>query len=120
VIRAAARSAGEYVRGGYATIYDGVLGPWFLPTFAAATGVESLDYVILLPSADRCVEHVRTRVGHGFSDEAATRKMHKEFATAVVDERHVLRDPSDGVLEVCEHILAGLTDGVFVYRTDGP
>jgi predicted ABC-type ATPase len=115
VIRAAARATGEYARGGYVTIYDGVLGPWFLPTFAASTGLESLDYVILLPSADRCVERVRTRVGHAFSDEAATRKMHQEFANAVIDERHVLRDPPEGIVEVCDAIAVGITGERFSY-----
>jgi hypothetical protein len=38
VIRAGASAAGQYVNGGYTTVYEGVVGPWFLPTFAAATG----------------------------------------------------------------------------------
>lgn len=34
---AAASAAGRYASGGYATVYDGVVGPWFLPTFATST-----------------------------------------------------------------------------------
>ena len=49
---AAATATGCFVTGGYETVYDGVVGPWFLPTFAAATGLHELDYVILLPSVD--------------------------------------------------------------------
>jgi hypothetical protein len=47
VTRAATAAAGAFALGGYATIYDGVVGPWFLPTFAATTHLEHLDYVIL-------------------------------------------------------------------------
>ena len=36
VIRAAAAAAAVgYVAGGYSTVHDGVLGPWFLADFAA-------------------------------------------------------------------------------------
>ncbi len=84
VTEAAAAAAGRFALGGYATVYDGVIGPWFLETFAKATGLESLEYVILLPSVERCVKQVAERTGHGFTDEAATRKMHKEFAAAAI------------------------------------
>src|SRR5438270_4370084 len=87
VIRAAALATGEFVRGGYGTVFDGVVGPWFRPTFAAATGLDSLEYVMLLPSIARCIDNVRTRSGHAFADEAATRKMHQEFASAHVEPR---------------------------------
>lgn len=115
VIRASAVSTGQFVRGGYETVYDGVLGPWSLPTFAAAARLESLHYVVLLPSVDVCVQRVQTRVGHGFDDEAATRKMHQEFADAVIDERHVHRYSLDGVREVSDSIVAGLTANRFRY-----
>ena len=50
VTQAAAAAAGRYTGGGYETVYDGVVGPWFLPAFAAATGLDRLDYVVLMPS----------------------------------------------------------------------
>lgn len=96
VTRAAASAAGEYARGGYATVYDGIVGPWFLPTFAAATRLERLDYVVLLPPVDECLRRVDTRLDHGFRDADATRKMYDEFSRAAVERRHVLTDlPSD-------------------------
>jgi cytidylate kinase len=119
VTRAAAAAAGRYASGGYATVYDGVVGPWFLPTFAAATGLDRLDYVVLLPPVDRCVERVATRTDHGFSDEAATRKMHREFAQADIDDRHVLGDPPDRPGEVADVMLAALSRGLLTYRV-GP
>lgn len=100
VTRAAAAAAGAFALGGYATVYDGVVGPWFLPTFGASTHLEHLDYVILLPSVDICVRRVATRRDHGFTDEPAMRKMHEEFASARIAERHVLRDPPEDPAEV--------------------
>jgi hypothetical protein len=76
------------------------VGPWFLSTFGASTHLEHLDYVILLPSVDICVRRVATRRDHGFTDEPATRKMHEEFASARIAERHVLRDPPEDPAEV--------------------
>jgi predicted ABC-type ATPase len=120
VTRAAASAAGQYVSGGYVTVYDGVVGAWFLPTFAAATGLDSLHYVVLLPSVERCVDRVQTRIGHGFADEAATRKMHDAFEAADIDERYVLVDPPDGVAAVTDTILARVDDGTLLYRKPRP
>ena len=103
VTEAAAVSAGRFAKD-YETIYDGVIGPWFLEQFARATSLTSLDYVIVLPSIEVCVERVRTRIGHGFADEAATRKMYAEFARSEIDDRHVVRtgsaDPDSTVDEI--------------------
>lgn len=97
VTKAAASAAGAFAAGGYATVYDGVVGPWFLPIFAAATDLEHLDYAILLPPVEVCVQRVASRRDHGFTDEAATRKMHAEFVEARVADRHVFRaPPGDG------------------------
>ena len=111
VIQAAAAAAGRYASGGYLTVYDGVVGPWFLPTFATATGLACLDYLVLLPSLHRCVDRVGTRQGHGFTDEAATRTMHREFARADVERRHLLLDPPDDPEAVADLITAALARG---------
>src|SRR5438445_9765832 len=98
--RAAAAAAGRFAAGGYMTVYDGDIGPWFLATFVEATGLDCLHYVVLLPSVETCVAHVATRLGHGFTDEPATRKMHAEFLRAEVDRRYLLADPSDHIENV--------------------
>ena len=110
VIEAAARATGRFAED-YDTIYDGVLGPWFLPTFASASGLSTLDYVIILPPIDLCVSRVSSRVEHSFSDEAATRSMHAAFAQATIDRRHVLelggRDPAETVEAILDARAAG-------------
>lgn len=122
VTRAAAAAAGRYAAGGFSTVYDGVVGPWFLPTFAAAAGPVGLDYVVLLPPVEVCVERVATRRGHGFTDEAATRKMHAEFAAATTAEGlgpgHLLAAPDlpGGAEHVAERIAAAQAAGRLAYR----
>jgi cytidylate kinase len=118
VIQAAATAAGRFAAGGITTVYDGVLGPWFLASFAAATGVAALDYVVLMPSEGRCVEQVAGRTGHGFADEAATRQMHREFALAMVDPRHVVVDPDLRPEVVADTIVAALAAGRLRYEGD--
>jgi dephospho-CoA kinase len=115
VTQAAASAAGRYVSGGYMTVYDGVVGPWFLPLFATATGLDHVDYIVLLPSIERCVERVGTRQGHGFTDEAATRKMHDQFARADIDRRHVLADSPDDPEALADRIVAALASGTLAF-----
>lgn len=117
VTRAAATAAGVYARADYMTVYDGVVGPWFLPTFRTASGIGVLDYVILLPPVERCLMQVQTRTGHGFRDEAATRKMHAEFAKAEVDNRHVLRDLPDRPEDVADLVIGRFEDGTLAYKS---
>ena len=68
VTLAAAAATGRFAEEVW-TVYDGIMGAWFLPTFMAATGLATAHYVVLLPSVERCVERVATRVGHGFTDD---------------------------------------------------
>jgi cytidylate kinase len=115
VTRAAAAAAGRFANT-YMTVYDGVLGPWFLPTFASETGLDSLHYVILLPSVENCVERVLTREGHGFTDESATRKMHDEFRRAAISEHHLFREPPDTAEAVAGEVLARVERGLLRYQ----
>jgi cytidylate kinase len=120
VTRGAAAATGVYASAGYTTIYDGMVGPWFIDTFARATGLDELDYAILMPSSAVCVDRVATREGHGFRDEPATRKMHDEFARAVVDERHVIVDPGGDAADVAYVVARAWETGQFTYRPEEP
>ena len=115
VIRAAAAAAGRFAAGGMHTVYDGVVGPWFLDAFTEATGLAQLHYVLLLPALEDCLERVRTRTGHGFADPDATRHMHRQFAEATVHPRHVLTGPGDGPEQVAAAVTAGVREGRFRY-----
>ncbi|MGB0113771.1 MAG: AAA family ATPase [Ilumatobacteraceae bacterium] len=112
VTDAAARSTAAFVDGGYDTVYDGVLGPWFLPRFMQAGGIGELDYAVILPPVETLVERVATRQGHGFTDESATRSMHAEFARHPVDPRHVVDAPGSPASAVAAEIARRRADGV--------
>ena len=95
VTRATATAAGRFAQGGYMTIFDGMVGPWFLPTFLAYSELGSVHYAVLIPDLDTCVARVRDREGHGFRDESVTRQMHESFAASTIDARHVLTGDDD-------------------------
>ncbi len=80
VTRDAAKAAGEFARGGFAVVYDGVIGPWFLETFTAATGLPELDYAVLLPPVEICQQRVTARTEHRFADLEAAAEIHRSFA----------------------------------------
>ncbi len=120
VVAASAAATGRFVSGGYTVVYDGVIGPWFLPVFAAATGVAELSYALLLPPPDVCLTRVATRTGHGFTDADAARRMHREFATAEVEERHVFPDPAATPADVAAGILDRLARGQLRYLPGAP
>jgi energy-coupling factor transporter ATP-binding protein EcfA2 len=115
VTQAAAAAAGRFASGGYETVYDGIIGPWFLPLFAKGTGLDHLDYAVLLPSVDQCLTRVATRPDHAFADPDATRKMHHEFASAVIEPRHVLVDPPDRPEAVADVVAAHRASGSLSY-----
>jgi predicted kinase len=118
VTAAAGAATGHYVGGGYDVVYDGMVGPWLLPTFVTAAGIDGLDYVILLPDLERCVRGVATRTDHLFDDEHATRHMHGEFTAAAVDERHVLRTLPSTAEDVADLLATERATGRF--RHTGP
>jgi len=115
VTRAAAAAAGRYAAGGYTTVYDGFVGPWFLADFAAAAGVDCLHYAVLLPTAQRCAQRVASRSGHGFTDQAATRQMHRQFAQAGISQRHLLTEPPGEPAETADEILSRIRSGMTRY-----
>jgi hypothetical protein len=119
VIRASGAAAGQFARGGYEAVFDGVLGPWWLPTFFEATGLDNLHYAILLPSAERCVHNVASRQGHN-NEESATRYMHDQFQRALgdFDTRHLLADPPANSEYTATELLCRYRDGLLTYGGD--
>ena len=116
VIQAAAAATGRLVTGGYQVVYDGVIGPWFAPTFLAATGLDAMHYAVLLPSLDCCLARVTDRTGHGFTDLPATEQVHQQFAAAGIPARHLFTDDSDDPPTTVARVRAGVSEGSLVYR----
>ena len=60
---------------------------------------------MLLPPLTVCLERVRTRQRHGFTDRDAAEHMWHEFERAEIDRRHVLAE-QDGEPEEIAQMLA--------------
>jgi hypothetical protein len=114
VIEAAAAAAGR-LTGICFVVYDGVVGPWFLPTFVRAAGLADLHYVVLMPPLDVCLERVRSRIDHGFSDLSVTREVHQQFAAAGVDTRHLVTEAEEHPANLAAEISRQLGSGRFRY-----
>lgn len=110
VTEAAGAAAGRLAAGGYTVVYDGVIGPWFLEAFRAATGVPFLHYAVLLPPERACLERVRSRVGHGFTDQQAARHMYQQFAGADIDPRYVIAS-TDGAVTLARQLFHRVQQG---------
>jgi hypothetical protein len=63
--------------------------------FGRAAGLTHVHYAMLLPPEQVCLQRIRSRVGHGFTDLDAAMRMYAEFASAEVDRRYVITGPDD-------------------------
>lgn len=114
VIRAAAAATGR-LADWCDVVYDGVVGPWFLDNFLDLLAVEAFHYAVLLPSLGTCLDRVRTRVGHGFTDQGAAEHMWRQFTDAALDRRHVVSDDGSSPQALAERINALRIDGALHY-----
>ena len=109
VVAAAALAAGRFVHGGYVVVYDGVIGPWFVPTFLRLAGVRRLHYAVLMRPLEQCQSGVQDRVGHGFTDLAATADLYRQFAEATSPTQLVTA--SGQPFQVAEEIVRRVAEG---------
>jgi hypothetical protein len=111
VAAATGAATGRFAAGPATVVYDGVVGPWFLPTFLGHAGLVSCSYAVILPTLEQCLHQVRTRVGHSFTDEGAARHMHDQFASAGIDPRHLFANPTGAFDQTVEAIATAHTAG---------
>jgi cytidylate kinase len=114
VTQAAAAATGRLAQHCH-VVYDGVVGPWFLGTFLRAAGLTHLHYAILLPPLEVCLERVRTRQGHGFTDRHAAERMWWEMHRADVAARHLIRDYEQPPGELALSVAQLVDDGAMRY-----
>jgi cytidylate kinase len=116
VTEATARATSVFARGGFTTVFDGMVGPWFLPTFLANAELAAVHYVVLIASVETCVARVRGRADHGFRDEDVTRQMHASFAAAGIESRSVV-DAEPDAAAVGREVLRRFDTGELAYPT---
>ncbi|MCA1218258.1 AAA family ATPase [Streptomyces sp. 8L] len=87
-----ARAAAGYAAGGYHTVVDGVIGPWFLKTYeeaAKAAGVP-LVHAVLRPDRETALRRGAARPGHPLTDREILGQIYDGFADLGRHERNVV------------------------------
>jgi len=116
VTRAIAAAAVAYALGGYLTIIDGIVGPWFLQPFrdAAMAARIELHYAVLRPtSADAAFARVLRRGTHGLKAEGPVRDLFRQFADLGAFERHVMTSGDEDAQATAQRLKDCFSRGQF-------
>jgi predicted kinase len=120
VIRSIGSAASVMASAGYATIIDGIVGPWTLDLVLEAAGTEDVEfhYVVLRPTLEVALDRALSRVGEervpghpALTDPEPVRKMWHEFADLGPLEGHVLDNTALTTKETVERVLSSVGDG---------
>jgi len=113
--RALAAAACGYAGGGYLTLLDWVVGPWFLDVYraeAVRTGV-GLDYVVLRPSQERAATRSQARPHYPIVDYSHLRPLYDQLSRLGDLEPHSLDTTELSPDETVTAVEAGLAAGRF-------
>ena len=108
VLSAAAAACGRLAER-FTVVYDGVLWPPYAALFTTAAG-RAFHYALLLPPLEVCLERVRQRSDHPFSDQKATTDMWRSFDTTKgsLPTLDALDPPDEVVAEIVELVESGI------------
>jgi cytidylate kinase len=93
VVEAIVRTVSTFAEGGYDVVVDGIVGPWFLPSFRPLSGRDRLtvSYVVLRPDLGTTLARARERAGKDeLKDVDAITGLHQAFAHLGDLERHAI------------------------------
>ncbi|POM26262.1 hypothetical protein BTM25_06560 [Actinomadura rubteroloni] len=113
VIGIAARAACGYAAAGYEVFYDGIVGPWFLDAFRAASaerGVE-LHYVVLYPDVDTVLRRAAGRGPEMLRAPEPIRSLHEQFRDLGALRAHALDSAVLTIEETADAIERRLAKG---------
>jgi gluconate kinase len=109
-----AGAACAYAAGGYFTLIDGIVGPWFLTPYRQAAAAKNipLHYIVLRPAnADICFARVQQRGTHGLKAEGPVRELFRQFANLGELEPHAVANSGDDPSETARAISDALQRG---------
>lgn len=118
VMSALASAAVHFSVGGYDTIVDAGVGPWFLDPFIEAVegcGL-ALEYVIVRPGREVTLSRALRRTDGGLNTSGPVLKMYAEFSSLGNFERHVVDSSAMSPEETAAAIGEGLRIGRFRLR----
>lgn len=114
VVGVCAEAAIGYARGGYDVVVDGVVGPWFLPSYRTPIHRAGLrvSYVVLLPELSTTVARARGRGEDQLRDSGPVSELHRAFESHRAGlSRHIVdstgSDPVGTAADLRRRIAAG-------------
>jgi gluconate kinase len=116
VTRVTAGAAFGYAEGGYFTILDGIVGPWFLAPYREMAKAKNipLHYVVLRPAgADLTFARVQQRGTHGLKAEGPVRELFRQFSNLDMLEKHAFDSGAMNADETARALAAKLSAGEF-------
>ena len=115
VMSAIAAAAARFTVGGYDTIVEGGVGPWFLDPYIAASrsGGFALNYVVLRPMLEVTLRRALDRRDGGLSERSPVVQMYDAFSSLGRFEDHVVDSSTMSPEEAASAIRAGLDRGRF-------
>ena len=93
----------------FTVVYGGVLWPLYAALFAMAAG-RAFHYALLLPPLEVCLERVRERSDHPFSDQIAATDMWRSFDSTKgsLPTLDALDPPDEVVAEIVGLVESGI------------
>jgi len=108
VMGVAADAAAAYAGAGYAVVWDGIVGPWFLDRIARRLRARRIrvQYLVLRPGRFTASERVQAR--GDTAETTGAEVMYDQFADLGEFESHVVSSdaPAEQVIEACRAALA--------------
>jgi len=116
VTKVIAEAAAIYAEGGYFTVLDGIVGPWFLSTFSDAAQRHSvgLHYLVLFPDVQIAIQRVLTRPGEGLRQEKPVRDLHQQFSNLGRYGKHTIDSSTLSPEEVGREVIARIASQQFM------
>lgn len=120
VLRAVAAAAARMVGGDFATVVEGIIGPWHLELVREelAHAATTVDYVVLRPDLATCIQRAAGRAGDervpghpALTDEGTVTAMWRSFADLGRYEHHVIDSTNISVEETVERVRSLVSRG---------
>lgn len=113
VTRVLVATAFTYAQGGYAVVLDGIVGPWFLEPYRAASRERRipLHYAVLRADVETSVRRVRERDTQGLKAETVVRDLHRQLSGLGNLESHVIDSTRGPAEAIADEVRAALAAG---------
>lgn len=114
VIGVLAQTAFSYAAAGYDVICDGIIGPWFLDPFRAASTTNQIElhYLVLRPDEPTTLRRAISRTtADALTHPEPIHSLHHQFSNLDALEPHVLDSSEMNSAATAETALYGITNG---------